>query len=339
VKGSVDIARATINNNIAFIRQDIANKGAAVRPIAMTEWNITGISPTNANETSIANGMQAVVLFCEMLNNNFGMSARWLVANWDADGMFYYKSPPDPGIPLWNPRPDFYYIYELQRVVGDHVLAASVTGTSTVYAYATRFISGHTGVVVVNDGSNDKVVRLDPQSIGVGARCYVYTLTGIDNSTWPQAVVVNGQGPSGTAWGPLDSLQKIPADAYPIGSSIVFPSPARSVEYILLDEGSTVLSLGRGESDQVVRQFRLDQNYPNPFNPTTMISWQIPVVSHVTLEIFDLLGRRIAILADAEQRPGAHSVRFDASRLAGGTYFYRIRAGSYVETKKFTLVK
>jgi hypothetical protein len=338
LRNTVENGRTEILTNIAFIRQDIVNKGAADRPIAVTEWNVKPNSqPTNV--TSVANGMQAVTLFCEMLNNNFGMSARWLIANWDADGMFYYKSPPDAGIPLWNPRPDFYYIYYLQRVMGDHVLNASVSGGSYVHAYATRFTSGHTGLVVVNSGPSTYTLNVNPQNIGVGDRFYVYTLTGIDNTAWPQSVVVNGHLPSGAAWGPLDSLLTIPAAAYPIGDTIRFSSPPRSVEYILLDDGNRILSSVSADNGYAIRGFRLDQNYPNPFNPTTAVSYQLSAVSDVKLAVYDLLGREVAVLVNERKAPGQYEVQFDATRLASGMYFCSMTAGAFHETRKLILMK
>ncbi len=114
VRTQVDAARSEINRNISFIRQDIINKQASSKPIALTEWNCGG---PDLAKTSIANGMQAVVLFCEMIKNNFGMSSRWLIANWESDGMFYKGN--NSQIPAWNPRPDFFYVYYLQRRCGE----------------------------------------------------------------------------------------------------------------------------------------------------------------------------------------------------------------------------
>lgn len=85
--------------------------------------------------------------------------------------------------------------------------------------------------------------------------------------------------------------------------------------------------------------FMLYQNYPNPFNPTTTISYQLPVVSHVTLEIYDILGREIAALVDERKSPGTYKVKFDGSRFASGVYFCRMTAGSYVLTRKLLLLK
>jgi 5-hydroxyisourate hydrolase-like protein (transthyretin family) len=85
--------------------------------------------------------------------------------------------------------------------------------------------------------------------------------------------------------------------------------------------------------------FGLDQNYPNPFNPTTAISYQLSAVSKTKLAVYDLLGREMAVLVDGVQPPGNHEVRFDASRFASGTYFYRLEVGGLVKVRKMTLVR
>ena len=86
--------------------------------------------------------------------------------------------------------------------------------------------------------------------------------------------------------------------------------------------------------------FSLNQNYPNPFNPNTMISYQVPAESYVTLKVFDALGREVATLADGVEQPGYKSVNFNAESLASGLYFYQIKIGSaYSDTKKMLLLK
>ncbi|HUI30734.1 MAG TPA: T9SS type A sorting domain-containing protein [Candidatus Acidoferrales bacterium] len=78
---------------------------------------------------------------------------------------------------------------------------------------------------------------------------------------------------------------------------------------------------------------------PNPFNPTTMIDYQLPVVSHVTLKIFDVLGREVATIVDEKKMPGTYEVKFDGSKFASGVYFCRMNAGNYVSTRKLLLLK
>lgn len=85
--------------------------------------------------------------------------------------------------------------------------------------------------------------------------------------------------------------------------------------------------------------FRLEQNYPNPFNPTTVISYQLPVSSYVTLKVFDVLGREVETLVNGELHAGEHSVQFNAKQLSSGIYIYRLQAGRVVHQKKMTVLK
>jgi hypothetical protein len=87
----------------------------------------------------------------------------------------------------------------------------------------------------------------------------------------------------------------------------------------------------------------LFQNYPNPFNPSTVISFQSTgsgsAISHVTLKVYDILGKEVATLVDEEKQPGSYQVEFDGSKLAGGLYFYILKAGASMNIKKFILLK
>lgn len=100
-------------------------------------------------------------------------------------------------------------------------------------------------------------------------------------------------------------------------------------------EYSTVIELEAGAPTQ----FMLEQNYPNPFNPTTTITYILPVASDVRLEIFDMLGRKVATLLSEKQSAGTHTYTLNASGFSSGAYFYRISAGTFTQTKKMMLVK
>jgi hypothetical protein len=87
------------------------------------------------------------------------------------------------------------------------------------------------------------------------------------------------------------------------------------------------------------KSITLLQNYPNPFNPVTEIRYRIAEYSFVSLKVYNLLGQEVAELVNDYKQPGTHSVTFDASRLASGTYFYRLVAGNHHDVKKFTVLK
>jgi len=94
-------------------------------------------------------------------------------------------------------------------------------------------------------------------------------------------------------------------------------------------------------------QFNLSQNYPNPFNPTTTIKYSIPhglIPSGdegwlVQLSIYDILGREVKTIVNKQQKPGNHSIVFDATSLSSGIYFYTLKAGNFIETKKMIILK
>ncbi|MGE5431945.1 MAG: kelch repeat-containing protein [Syntrophomonadaceae bacterium] len=85
--------------------------------------------------------------------------------------------------------------------------------------------------------------------------------------------------------------------------------------------------------------FSLEQNYPNPFNPATTIKYSLPSMSHVTLKIFDLLGREVAILLDELQPAGVHRITWRVGNVSSGVYFYEIRAGNNIERKKMIILR
>ena len=93
------------------------------------------------------------------------------------------------------------------------------------------------------------------------------------------------------------------------------------------------------EIDFIPSKLTLEQNYPNPFNPSTTIKYSIPKQSNVTLKVYDVLGREVTSLVNKEQPKGNYEVEFDGNDLTSGIYFYRLKAGDFVETKKMILLK
>jgi hypothetical protein len=127
-----------------------------------------------------------------------------------------------------------------------------------------------------------------------------------------------------------------------------------SVNAVLIAPGGSVVKTGGStkvgvpgwpitsvdsQDGSVPRTFDLAQNYPNPFNPSTTIQYSIPKATHVTVRVYNLLGEEIETLVDQSQTAGSYSLRFDASRLASGMYFYQLKTAEFVSTKKMILTK
>ena len=106
--------------------------------------------------------------------------------------------------------------------------------------------------------------------------------------------------------------------------------------YYLADQPSSADE----KSGQIIPdEFSLNQNYPNPFNPTTKVRYSIPHSSRVFIKVFDILGNEVKTLVNEVKPAGTYEIEFEAAKLPSGIYFYKIEAGSFVETKKMILLK
>ena len=103
--------------------------------------------------------------------------------------------------------------------------------------------------------------------------------------------------------------------------------------------GTGIATSVEGNTGQIPDQFVLQEAYPNPFNPSTRISFTIPKADHVSIVVYDMLGKGISTLVDSDLGAGSHSVTFDGKNLASGTYIYRIRSGEFVQERTMQLVK
>ncbi len=154
--------------------------------------------------------------------------------------------------------------------------------------------------------------------------------TGLDTATGASGVYFEGMFPSGTTTGKLVAL------GFPFETIYT-----QSLRDQLMGKILTFFNITSGvrDEDPLPGGFVLYQNYPNPFNPETTISFEIPVSGPVTLKVFDVLGKEVAIVLDEVKEAGVHEVTFDASHLASGTYLYRLTTGDHSSVKKMALVK
>ncbi|MCR4416814.1 MAG: choice-of-anchor D domain-containing protein [Ignavibacteria bacterium] len=125
---------------------------------------------------------------------------------------------------------------------------------------------------------------------------------------------------------------KVESELNPEMKKILLPGD----DLVIEDKNIKILKLS---TVIIPERTELYQNYPNPFNPVTKICFSLSQRSQVTLKIFDVLGREVMTLVDGELNPGVHSVVFDATGLSSGVYFYQMQTGSFIETRKLTLLK
>lgn len=109
------------------------------------------------------------------------------------------------------------------------------------------------------------------------------------------------------------------------------------IQVIGLGEPQT--SVSNEDETELPQQHHLAQNYPNPFNPVTTIAYEVPETGAVRLAVYDMLGRQVALLVDAQVTSGSHQVVFDAAHLSSGSYIYRLETANRILTQKMTLLK
>jgi hypothetical protein len=337
VKALLSIAVTEPQRDVEYLKKDFIKYNVYPKPIALTEYNI-GLGASVKQGTSYINGMQAVILISEMINNNFGLAARWLLISGEGT-MFYGGSDANY---LNHPHADFYYLTYLQNFYGDHAIPAA-SSNKDILSYASNYSSGETSMIIVNTGTEDKVITVSTDSIGVGDAFYIYTFTGGTEEDFSPDVFINGEGPSTNHWGPYDKLFDIKANAYTIDEEIKFTSPALSVLMILIEKGTHHIhvddSVLVGTEPVMASSFKLFPNYPNPAHSTTFINYQLQESAFVTLKIFDIEGREIKTLVNQPQNEGYQSVQFNTSNLPGGVYFYRIEVGNHHDTRKLIILK
>jgi hypothetical protein len=227
-------------------------------------------------------------------------------------------------------------------------LLQNASGQTTFNASATRSITVLTndgGTFYISDVNNPLPVRLI--SLSANANGSSVTLN------WQTATEVNNYGfeveraltALGMTWIKLGFVQGHGNSNSPKSYSFEDTNPpVGKVQYRL----KQIDFDGKYEYSDVIEakietpaNFKLAQNFPNPFNPTTVINYQIPAASHVTLKVYDVLGKEVATLVDELKPAGIYNSTFNTLRssFASGVYFYTLQAGDFRDTKKFMLMK
>jgi hypothetical protein len=236
-------AAITPGHIMDYVTQSLRDNGAALKPIAMDEWNMFAVG--SRQQVSNVSGIFGVIVIGEALRNKFGLAARWDLSNAWAGGNDHglFSAGDEPGVSRWNPRPSFYYLYYLQRMMGDRLLASHVDGDTSIRAYASGFSSGEFGATLVNTGTNPTTVTIETRHPTPGRPTpgrqsdhlyYWYSLQGgDDNGEFSGKVFVNGKGPDGPAGGPAD-YAGLKANAAPTSGGIRVTVPARGAVFLVI---------------------------------------------------------------------------------------------------------
>ena len=230
---------------MGYVMQALHDNGVPVKPIAMDEWNM--FARGSKQQVSNISGLFAVIILGEALQNKYGLAARWdLVNGWDGGNDHGLLSAGDePGIPRFSPRPSFYYLYYLQKMMGDRLIKSSITGDTTLRAYTSAFSTGEIGAALVNPGVTPLTLRLDIRHFHPGRRFYWYTLAGDTAATAPLSaatspefslkVLVNGQTTTAAAGGPAN-YATLPACTAPTAHGIAVTVPARGAVFMVVEK-------------------------------------------------------------------------------------------------------
>jgi hypothetical protein len=129
-------------------------------------------------------------------------------------------------------------------------------------------------------------------------------------------------------------------DTNPGTSAVISESDASICAWIYTEIVLDIRIVGIDDPEEgIVDGFQLRQNYPNPFNPATTISFTMGKTANVTLEVYNLLGEKVATLVNGRKSAGEHLVEFEASNFSSGLYFYTLTAGEFKKTRKMVLMK
>lgn len=175
----------------------------------------------------------------------------------------------------------------------------------------------------------------DPDSWTGERICYATSVDGINWIKYEQNPILTDMQNWATIdlVGPSAIIINNEYFVYYVGNTTLFNGQ------IGLATSPVVTGVESDKEDGSITSFQLHQNYPNPFNPSTIISWQLAVGSFVTLKVFDVLGNEVETLINEEKPAGIYKIDFDGSELTSGVYFYQLRTGNNIITKKMILLR
>ena len=302
-----------------------------------TNWALSGL----VGENIYCLAVSGTDLFAGS-NNGYGGGALFLFTNndtnWTRTGLgtnitSFESIPSEPaGTNL------IASVFALSVRKAGHSKAYTEFGTSSRPAPNVRTAFSPTdyyGVVLSTDNGTSWA-KADSGLTGATVTCFAVSGKNLFAGTWNSGIFLSTN--NGTTWTAVNSaLEDTSVSTLAVsGTNLYAGTYAGGIWRRPLAEMITGINTSSVQTPTV---FRLEQNYPNPFNPSTTIKYELPRASQVSLMVYDILGREVSVLVNERREAGVHEVKFDGSNLASGVYFYRLQAGSFVQTRKLLLLR
>lgn len=307
--------------------------GADPIPIALTEYNI--FSEEKYKATSHLNGLFFASVIGEIIRHGYGMANMWDLKNGWENGKDHglLASADEPGVEEDTPHPVFFPYYFYTRLFGDVMVSASAS-KNTIKAYASRFTSGETGIVLVNPTAADETVLLDLREVAPEGRYYVYEVQHDDPDS--RTVTINGVGTSQEGGGP-ENYEAVPALSGPIEGELLLTMKQYSANYVLVEtrEGVTTAT----ELPEAAVPVKTEV-FPNPARDRVFVRYVAREPQTLRMGLFDVTGRLVRKEAARYLQKGAHTLTLDVAGLPSGIYFLALEKGNEGrEVHKITVVR
>ncbi|MEO8664419.1 MAG: T9SS type A sorting domain-containing protein [Ignavibacteria bacterium] len=231
---------------------------------------------------------------------------------------------PDILIQYTDPQVLMQYPFSYGSSFTDNISANYTIGTTQIFETGTTSVSGDAwGTINLPGGSYSNALRVKDVQVTKDS----------SNSGSPLVIVTTATSYSWFVPGRKFRVFGI------IYTSVTFNGiPFGGTKFVNYNNNSTPIGI-RNISSEIPDGYMLSQNYPNPFNPSTNLEFGIADLGFVSLRVYDMVGKEVATLVNANLNPGIYKYDFDASGLTSGIYYYTLRVNEFVETKKMLLVK
>ncbi|MEX0685134.1 MAG: T9SS type A sorting domain-containing protein [Balneolales bacterium] len=306
----------TYIEEIAYFHEMMTDFGHPDTQLAALEWNVGPINNQQLNPHQVA--LMQSEMMMEFLMGGMDFATFWPI-QWPSGNVTrrtlidrYNNNEAQPNLNLFR----FFGQFQGGEVVKDHVTKSS----PNILQFAAKDQQENVlRIAFLNKNTHGVKATMNAMQIGdailQSAQAYILTDGGDQHE--------------------VNSIDLLEHGA----DGISFVAQPLSLTMLTFDNITLTSMEETGKNTELPENYKLHQNFPNPFNPSTEISYQLSTDSDVNFEVFNMLGQRVANLVNQRQAAGVHRITFDASELPSGIYFYRLKAGTFMDSKKMMLMK